>query len=86
MDCSLPGSSVHGNFQARMMEWLAIPFTRSFPISGIEPESPALPADSFLSKPPGKSPSKPGIYLIRYMQDLYVKNCKNLLTDTETDK
>ena len=21
MDCSLPGSSVHGNLQARMLEW-----------------------------------------------------------------
>ena len=24
MDCSLPGSSVHGNFQARILEWVAI--------------------------------------------------------------
>ena len=28
MDCSLPGSSVHGIFQARMLEWIAIPFSR----------------------------------------------------------
>ena len=26
MDCSLPGSSVHGNFQARVLEWGAIAF------------------------------------------------------------
>ena len=26
MDCSLPGSSVHGIFQARVLEWGAIPF------------------------------------------------------------
>ena len=26
MDCSLPGSSVHGIFQAREMEWGAIAF------------------------------------------------------------
>ena len=25
MDCSLPGSSVHGIFQARILEWLAMP-------------------------------------------------------------
>ena len=25
MDHSLPGSSVHGIFQARMLEWLAMP-------------------------------------------------------------
>ena len=24
MDCSLPGSSIHGIFQARVLEWLAI--------------------------------------------------------------
>ena len=30
MDCSLPGSSVHGILQARRLEWVAIPFTRGF--------------------------------------------------------
>ena len=28
MDCSLPGSSVHGNFQARILEWVAISSSR----------------------------------------------------------
>ena len=28
MDCSLPGSSVHGIFQARILEWVAIFFSR----------------------------------------------------------
>ena len=28
MDCSSPGSSVHGIFQARILEWFAIPFSR----------------------------------------------------------
>ena len=28
MDCSLPGSSVHGIFQARVLEWGAIVFSR----------------------------------------------------------
>ena len=27
MDCSLPGSSVHGIFQARVVEWGAIAFS-----------------------------------------------------------
>ena len=27
MDCSLPGSSVHGVFQARVLEWVAIAFS-----------------------------------------------------------
>ena len=29
MDCSLPGSSVHGIFQARLLEWGAIAFCGS---------------------------------------------------------
>ena len=28
MDCSLPGSSVHGILQARILEWIAIPLSR----------------------------------------------------------
>ena len=28
MDCSLPGSPVHGILQARILEWVAIPFSR----------------------------------------------------------
>ena len=28
MDCSLPSSSVHGILQARILEWVAIPFSR----------------------------------------------------------
>ena len=27
MDCSLPGSSVHGIFQARVLEWVAVAFS-----------------------------------------------------------
>ena len=28
MDCSSPGSSVHGSFQARILEWVAISYSR----------------------------------------------------------
>ena len=31
MDCSLPGSSIHGIFQARVLEWGAIAFTDDQP-------------------------------------------------------
>ena len=30
MDCSLPGSSVHGTFQAKILEWVAIFFSTSW--------------------------------------------------------
>ena len=57
MDCSPPGSSVHGIFQARILKWIAIPFSKgsSQPNPGIEPTSPVLQADSLLSEPPRKS-------------------------------
>ena len=29
MDCSLPGSSIHGIFQARVLEWAAIAFSEN---------------------------------------------------------
>ena len=31
MDCRLPGSSVHGISQARILEWVTIPFSRGTP-------------------------------------------------------
>ena len=37
VDCSLPGSSVHGILQARILEWVAISFSRNLPDPGIEP-------------------------------------------------
>ena len=36
MDCNLPGSSVHGIFQARILEWVAISFSRRpYPTQGL---------------------------------------------------
>ena len=37
MDCSLQGSSVHGILQARILQWVAIPFSRDLPDLEIEP-------------------------------------------------
>ena len=55
MDCSCPGPSVHGMLQARILEWVAIPFSMgsSQPRDQIQ-RSPALQADSLPSEPPGK--------------------------------
>ena len=36
MDCSPPGSSVHGVLQARILEWVAISSCRDLPKQGIE--------------------------------------------------
>ena len=50
MGCNLPGFSVHGIFQARILDWVAIPRSPGgLPDPGIEPRSPALQADSLPS-------------------------------------
>ena len=54
MDWSLPSSSVHGILQAKILEWLAIPFSRwSYPLRDW-PWFLMLQADSLPSEPPGK--------------------------------
>ena len=58
MDCSPPGFYVYGPPQARIPEWVAIPFSRDLPDPGIGPVSPELKADSLPSKPPGKPNNK----------------------------
>ena len=45
---------VCGILQARILEWVAIPFPEDLPDLGIEPGSPALQADSLPTEPPGK--------------------------------
>ena len=37
MDCSLPGPSVHGIFQARVLEWVAIAFSVVFAYVALNP-------------------------------------------------
>ena len=37
MDCSLSSSSIHGIFQARVLEWVAISFSRDIPTQGSNP-------------------------------------------------
>ena len=61
VDCSLPGSSVHGISQARILEF-PFPFPGDLSDLGIKPESRALQTDSLLSEPPGKLCSEASDY------------------------
>ena len=48
MDCSPPGSNVHGiSLQARILEWVVISSSRESSDPGIEPTSPALASGFF---------------------------------------
>ena len=56
MDCSLPGSSVCGIFQAIVLKWVAISSCSDLPDPEIEPTSlasPALAGGFFTAAPPG---------------------------------
>ena len=61
LDCGPPGSSVHGILQARILEGVAISFSRDLPNPGTEPRSPTLQADSLPLEPCGKPL---GIFLV----------------------
>ena len=53
VDRSLPGSSVHGIFQARIWSGLPFPSPGDLPDPGIKPGSPTLQTDALPSEPPG---------------------------------
>ena len=62
VDCSPPGSSVHGIFQARILECIAIPFPRASSQLRDRTEGPStLQGDSLPAEPPGK----PGVGMRR---------------------
>ena len=54
MGCSSPGSSAHGIFQARILQWFAIPSSGGSSWPRDQTQVSALQADSLLSKPPWK--------------------------------
>ena len=56
MDCSPPGSPVHGILQARTLEWLPFLPPGDLPDPGIETVSHALAGRFFTTEPPGKPP------------------------------
>ena len=58
MDSSLPGSSVHGILQARILEWVTTSTPGDLPNPGIEPVSlvsSVLAGGFFTTAPPGNS-------------------------------
>ena len=45
---------VHRILEARILDWVAVPFSRDLPNTGIERKPPTLHADSLPAEPPGK--------------------------------
>ena len=69
IDCSPPGTSVHGILQVRILEWMSCP-PGDLPKPGIEPRSPALQADSLPAEPPGK-PKNTGVGSLSLLQGIF---------------
>ena len=66
MDCSPPGSSVHGILQTRILQWVAISSSKGFfPTRGLNPGLLNWQVDSLLAEPPGKL--LPGIFGAPYL-------------------
>ena len=70
MDCSLPGSSVLGIFQARILEWVAISFSRGpslgFPGGSADKESTFDAGDLGSIPGLGRSPGEGKGYPLQY--------------------
>ena len=70
VNCSPPAPSVHGILQARILEWVAMPFSRDLPNSGSEPMSLSLlhwQECSLPLAPPGKPNISRYTYICTYI-------------------
>ena len=66
MDCI-----VNGILQARILEWVAFPFSRGSSQPRIKPGSPALQADSLPAEPQGK-PKNTGVGSLSLLQWIFL--------------
>ena len=87
MDCSPPGSSVHGILQARILEWLAISFSKESSQPRDRPRSLALQTGALTSEPPGTPLFNKyrGINLAKELKDLHAENYKILMKEIKND-
>jgi len=51
--CDPVDYTVHGILQARILEWVAFPFSRGLPDPGTKPRYPSLQVDSLPAEPQG---------------------------------
>ena len=68
MDCSPPGSSVHEIYKARILEWIAIPFSRGSSQPGDRSHVSCIAGGLITSEPPGKPTGVPLIITLYQFQ------------------
>ena len=64
-------NTVHGILQARILEWVAFPFSRGSFNPGIEPRSPTLQADFCLPAEPQEKPKNTGVGSLSLLQGIF---------------
>ena len=74
--CDPVDYTVHGILQARILEWVAFPFSRDLPNLGIKLGSPTLQADSLPAEPQGKLKST-GVGSISLLQQIFLTQESN---------
>ena len=70
-------STIHGILQARILEWVAFPFSRGSCQPRIEPRSPTLQADSLPADLQGK-PKNTGVGSLSLLQQIFPTQESNL--------
>ena len=69
MDCSIPGFCVLRILQARILEWVAIPFSRGSSQPRDQTQVSCTEGDSLPSEPPGK-PKNAGVGSLSLLQEI----------------
>ena len=70
IDCSLPGSSVHGDSPGKILEYFSCPPPEDLPNPWIKPTSPTLQADSLPAEPQRK-PKNTGVGGPSLLQEIF---------------
>ena len=76
MDCSPPGSSVHGNLQTRMLGWVTMPPSRGSSQPRDQTQVPTLQAYSLPTEPPGK-PKNTGVGSLSLLLGIFLTQKSN---------
>ena len=77
MGCSLPGSPVHGIFQARVLEWVAISFSRGSSQPRGRTHDSHIAGGFFISRATGK-PKNIGVGSLSLLQQIFPTQEQNL--------
>ena len=78
-----PGFFVHGILWARILKWVALPFSRASSQPGIEPQSAALQVDSLPAEPTGKPQPATKVLCNRFFSELFINQSQQSLHNVQ---